>query len=142
MIGLIVTGHGHFASGLSSSLELIAGEQQNYAAVDFDGNGTDRLEKDLKDAYEKLSGCEGILVFSDLAGGSPFKTAALLLSHDPRVKILAGSNLPMLCEIAMARTMIDDLDTLVSTALSVGKDGIEEFILPPADDEPAEGEGI
>jgi hypothetical protein len=48
----------------------------------------------------------------------------------------------MLCEIAMARTMIDDLDALVSTALSIGKDGIEEFILPAIDDEPSEGEGI
>ena len=36
MIGLIVTGHGHFASGLTSSLKLIAGEPKNYAAVDFE----------------------------------------------------------------------------------------------------------
>lgn len=33
MIGLLVTGHGHFATGLGSSLKLIAGEQEN---VEFD----------------------------------------------------------------------------------------------------------
>ena len=35
MIGLLITGHGHFATGLNSSLELIAGQQQNIALVDF-----------------------------------------------------------------------------------------------------------
>ena len=35
MIGLIVTGHGNFATGLTSSLKLIAGDPQYYVAVDF-----------------------------------------------------------------------------------------------------------
>ena len=78
MIGLIVTGHGHFASGMTSSINLIAGAQENYIAVDFDGEGTEKLENDLKEAIDKLSNCEGIIIFSDLAGGSPFKTAVLL----------------------------------------------------------------
>ena len=142
MIGLLVTGHGNFASGLTSSIDLIAGPQTNYAAVDFDGNGTEKLENDLKNAYAQLADCDGIIVFSDLAGGSPFKTAALLGADNPKVRVLAGSNLPMLCEIAMARTMIDDLDTLVATALSVGKDGVQEFAMPTMDNEPEDGEGI
>lgn len=142
MIGLVVTGHGNFASGLSSSVDLIAGPQPHYVAVDFDGNGTDRLEEDLKNAYAKLADCDGIIVFSDLAGGSPFKTAALLAASGTDIRVLAGTNLPMLCEIAMARTMIEDLGTLASTALSVGKDGVQEFVMPGPDDEPEEGEGI
>ena len=93
MIGLIVTGHGHFATGLTSSIDLIAGPQDNYVAVDFDGEGTEKLENDLKAAIEKLSGCEGIIVFSDLAGGSPFKTAAIVTAGNPNVKVIAGTNL-------------------------------------------------
>ena len=143
MIGLIVTGHGHFATGLTSSIDLIAGPQDNYVAVDFDGEGTEKLENDLKAAIEKLSGCEGIIVFSDLAGGSPFKTAAIVTADNPNVKVIAGTNLPMLCEIAMARTMIEDLDMLVSSALNVGKDGVQLFEMPEiADEEPEDGEGI
>ena len=130
MIGLIVTGHGHFATGLTSSIDLIAGPQDNYVAVDFDGE-------------EKLSGCEGIIVFSDLAGGSPFKTAAIVSAGNPNVKVIAGTNLPMLCEIAMARTMIEDLDMLVSSALNVGKDGVQLFEMPEiTDEEPEDGDGI
>ena len=48
----------------------------------------------------------------------------------------------MLCEIVMARTMIEDLGTLVATALSVGKDGVQEFVMPALDDEPIERDGI
>mgnify|MGYP004691945743 FL=1 len=143
MIGLIVTGHGHFATGLTSSIDLIAGPQDNYVAVDFDGEGTEKLENDLKAAIEKLSGCEGIIVFSDLAGGSPFKIAAIVTAGNPNVKVIAGTNLPMLCEIAMARTMIEDLDMLVSSALNVGKDGVQLFEMPEiADEEPEDGDGI
>ena len=143
MIGLIVTGHGHFATGLTSSIDLIAGPQDNYVAVDFDGEGTEKLENDLKAAIEKLSGCEGIIVFSDLAGGSPFITAAIVSAGNPNVKVISGTNLPMLCEIAMARTMIEDLDMLVSSALNVGKEGVQLFEMPEiADEEPEDGDGI
>ncbi len=138
MIGLIITGHGHFASGITSSIELIAGEQKNYYAVDFDGNGTEELEKGLTEAFEALNDCDGILVFCDLAGGSPFKTAAILTQGNPKVHIIAGTNLPMLCEIAMARNFIEDVDQLVETALRVGKEGVLQFELPPVVEQPDE----
>ena len=51
MIGLIVTGHGNFASGLTSSLKLIAGEPKNYVAVDFlESYSVDDLERELTKA--------------------------------------------------------------------------------------------
>ena len=140
MIGLVVTGHGHFATGLTSSVNLIAGPQKDYVAVDFDGEGTEKLEADLKAAFETLKDSEGIIVFSDLAGGSPYKTAAMIGVTNPKIKVLSGTNLPMLVEVSMARTMIDDLDALVSTAINAGKDNIEAFELPDFDNGPAEGE--
>ena len=128
MVGLIVTGHGHFATGLTSSVDLIAGPQPNY------------LEADLKAAFETLKDCSGIIVFSDLAGGSPFKTAALISAGNDKVRVLAGTNLSMLCEISMARTMIDDLEMLVSSAISVGKDGVQIFEMPVINNGPADGD--
>lgn len=143
MIGLIVTGHGNFASGITSSIDLIAGKQNDYVAVDFDGEGTDKLENDLKTALEKLSACDGIIIFCDLAGGSPFKNAVVLTASNSKVKVIAGTNLPMLCEISMARTMINDLDVLVSSALNVGKDNIQLFeIQNTSNDETSDEDGI
>ena len=53
MIGLIVTGHGNFGSGLTSSLNLIAGEQENYQYVDFTKE-VDELRDDLNKAMDAL----------------------------------------------------------------------------------------
>ena len=129
MIGLIVIGHGNFGSGITSSIELIAGPQEDYIAVDFDGEGTEKLENDLKSAIDRLSHCEGIIIFSDLAGGSPFKTAVLLTMDNPKIKVISGTNLPMLCEIALSRMANNDIEELVSQALEVGKDGVKLFEL-------------
>lgn len=52
MIGLIVTGHGHFASGLTTSLNLIAGDAKDYVAVDFEAtDSTDDLAKKINRRY-------------------------------------------------------------------------------------------
>ena len=58
MIGLIVTGHGNFATGLTSSLKLIAGEPKNYVAVDFlESYSVDDLERELTKALDELKDC-------------------------------------------------------------------------------------
>ena len=108
MLGLIVTGHGHFASGLTSSLELIAGDLQNYRAVDFEASDSvDDLRKKLEKAFDELKECQGILVCSDLAGGSPFKTAVEVGFPRGNVEVVAGSNLPMLIEVNMGRQFVE-----------------------------------
>ena len=126
MVGIIVTGHGRFATGLTSSINLIAGPQENYVAVDFEQE-VDQLQADLTAAIESLKDCEGIIVFSDLAGGSPFKTAVLIAQSYQNVEVIAGTNLPMLAGVVMARQFGMDTETLVNTALNTGKDQITRF---------------
>lgn len=126
MIGVIVCGHGHFASGLSSSISFIAGEQSNFIAIDFEED-VRKLEKDLNCAYEKFKDLKGVIVFCDLAGGSPFKTAVLLSQNYTGIEIIAGVNLAMLAEITLARTFIEDLDRLVESAIQTGKEQILRF---------------
>ena len=70
MIGLIVTGHGNFATGITSSLRLIAGEPHDYQAVDFlPEDSIDLLTEKLRTALNSLSDCSSVLVMADLAGG-------------------------------------------------------------------------
>ena len=109
MIGLIVTGHGHFATGLTTSLNLIAGDAKEYVAVDFEAtDSTDDLAKKLTDAMDSLKDCEGIIVLSDLAGGSPFKTAV---------------------EIGfLTRTFSEDVHALAESACNVGKDQVMRYV--------------
>ena len=66
MIGLIVTGHANFGSGMTSSVNLIAGEQEAYRYVDFlPTYGTEELTEEIAKAMDELKDCEGIIIFLD-----------------------------------------------------------------------------
>ena len=129
MIGLVVTGHGNFGSGLTSSLNLIAGPQENYKYVDFVQEfSVEDLAAELTKAMDELKDCEGILVFSDIAGGSPFKTAVEVGFPRGNVNVVAGTNLSMMIEISMARKIPGlDLDMLTDMALSTGKNQVMKY---------------
>lgn len=128
MIGLVVTGHANFASGLTSSVNLIAGEQEAYRYIDFlPTYSLEDLSRELTKAMDDLKDCEGILVFADLMGGTPFKTAVEVGFPRGNVNVLAGTNLPMLLEIVMSRKFIEDLEDLTQTALEVGAEGVARY---------------
>ncbi len=142
MIGLIVTGHGNFGTGLTSAINLIAGPQENYVAIDFTDDAVDKLEADINAAFDQLSNCDGIIVFCDLPGGSPFKTAVMQSQGRNNIEVIAGTNMPMLAEITMARSMIDELDVLVETALNIGKEQIVKFAMSKPQVNEPDGDGI
>lgn len=136
MIGLVVTGHGNFATGLTSSLKLIAGEPKNYVAVDFlESYSVEDLERELNKAFDELKDCEGILVLSDLGGGSPFKTAVTIGFPKGNVEVVAGTNLPMLIEVNMGRQFVEDLNMLTEMALNTGKDQVVRYEFKPVEQE-------
>lgn len=128
MIGLVITGHANFASGLTSSVNLIAGEQEAYRYIDFlPTYSLEDLSCELTKAMDDLKDCEGILVFSDLMGGTPFKTAVEVGFPRGNVNVLSGTNLPMLLEIVMSRKFIEDLEDLTQTAIEVGTEGVARY---------------
>ena len=141
MIGLVVTGHANFASGMTSSVNLIAGEQEAYRYIDFlPTYSLEDLSRELTKALDELKDCEGILVFADLMGGTPFKTAVEVGFPRGNVNVLAGTNLPMLLEIVMSRKFIEDLEDLTQTALEVGAEGVARYAFQKVEDvEPEDG---
>ena len=78
MTGIIVTGHGHFPTGILSAIALVAGKPENTAGVDFEeGCSSSDLKEAMKLAMESLEG-EEVLILADLVGGTPFNVAAAL----------------------------------------------------------------
>lgn len=142
MIGIIITGHGHFASGLLSSLELIMGKQESLAAVDFDGNGTANYEEALNEVISSMKDSREILICTDFLGGTPFKTAVLLSEQEHQFGIVAGTNLPMLMEILFARNDIETADLLAERAVESGKGNIMKYVPIVSDDAENPEEGI
>ncbi len=144
MVGLLITGHGHFATGLGSSLRLITGNTENIVYVDFEENhSTDTLTENLTKALDELKNCDGVLVLSDLAGGSPFKSAVecKVARPDQAIEVLAGSNLPMLIEGSMAMAAFDSPLDMAQSLIETGKDYIVRFKLTAHEDN-AEEDGI
>ncbi|XMB87117.1 PTS galactosamine/N-acetylgalactosamine transporter subunit IIA [Mycoplasmatota bacterium WC44] len=139
MIGVIVTGHGQFASGLTTSLELIAGKQKEYIAIDFDGviSQDDLLDK-INKATDELVDCDGIIIFTDLIGGTPFKMAATATLEKKNNIVLSGTNLGMLIECCMTKAFNNDVELFASQILETGKSQVIKFEIPTitsADDE-------
>ena len=128
MIGLLVTGHANFGSGMTSSVNLIAGEQEAYRYVDFlPTYSTEDLTRELTKALEELKDCEGVIIFTDLMGGTPFNVSAQIGHGKENIRIVAGTNLPILVEIVMSRKFMDDLDGLVDSVLETGKERVTKY---------------
>ncbi|HEK9096962.1 PTS sugar transporter subunit IIA [Streptococcus equi] len=127
MISIIVIGHGHFASGIVSSLELIAGKQEGITAIDF------TAEMTAADVHERLSAVlqpkAQALVLCDLLGGTPFKVAATLMEElsETTLDVLSGLNLAMLMEAVFARQEQLDLEQTVAKLLTTAKEGISNW---------------
>ena len=145
MLGLLVTGHGHFATGLNSSLELIAGAQPNVALVDFEADHSIEVLKDnLTKALDSLKEYDGVLVLSDLPGGSPFKTAVECKFERPdqAIEVIAGTNLPLLIASSTMTAVFDNPLDLAEAMMPEGKDSIIRFELAARVEEESDEDGI
>ena len=128
MIGLLVTGHANFGTGITSSVNLIAGEQEAYKAVDFlPTYSTEDLTREITKALDELKDCEGVIIFTELMGGTPFNVSAQIGHGKENIRIVAGTNLPMLVEIVMSRKFMDNLDELVDSVLETGKEQVTKY---------------
>lgn len=138
MIGIIVTGHGEFASGLASGLKLFAGEPEYFEAVDFKPEDSiENLTDRLAEALNKLKGCEAVAVLADLMGGSPYNVASRmkLSGQYGDLEVAGGSNLPMVFHAYQFRTMITDVRELLDVSLKEGKGQMVRFQESGSDEE-------
>ena len=132
MIGIVVTGHGLFAEGMHSSAVMIAGENENIKYVCFkEGMHPKALAEQMNAAYNELATCDGIVVLSDLPGGSPFKTAVeTSVAHpDKQIIVLSGTNLPMIIAASTMLSFETDPQALAEELLSEGKGNVVQFKL-------------
>ena len=135
MIGLVVTGHGHFADGIHTSAQMIAGENDYVRYINFEEGMTP------EQLAEKFNAA-----LSDLPGGSPFKTAVECKYARPeqKIEVIAGTNLPMIVTAVTMLDMEDDPRSLADELIETGRDCIALFELEAAtaESESEESDGI
>lgn len=125
MTGIVVAGHGHFADGVMSAIELVAGIPEQVTAVNFPkGEGVDTLKEHLIKAIQELES-EDVLLMVDILGGSPFNVATQLLAEGAgkHLKVMAGANMASIVQAVFMREMVP-FDELPAEAARAGKEGI------------------
>ncbi|WP_432408105.1 PTS galactosamine/N-acetylgalactosamine transporter subunit IIA [Wukongibacter sp. M2B1] len=141
MIGIIVSGHGGFATGLKSVIELVVGNQENFEVVDFlESHSTENLKNNLKLAMDKMD-VEGYIFFTDIPGGSPFKQSVELSLEHGNSEVIAGSNIPMIIEILFDR-YDNNPKELIEKAIKIGKEQIVSFSMKNKSKKVEEVDGI
>lgn len=126
MIGILVIGHGEFPSGLRNAMELIAGEQKEFYNVDFTAHVTTKeYEENVKKCLDDLSTrCSGILVFCDMAGGSPYMIAKKVSQNYDKITLITGVSLPMLMDVVTTRDFEENFEVFTDIIIQSARDQI------------------
>lgn len=126
MVGILITGHGHFASGIASSVELIMQSLEGIEVVDFpQGDTATELKENMHNTLSKFD--DEIVVFADLLSGSPFNTAFMEALENDKIQVVYGTNLGMLIECIMMRNMGLSAIEIANKACEVGQTQIGKF---------------
>lgn len=122
MVGILVTGHGTFATGITSGLKLLVGEPTDYEIVDFmPEDSIEVLTEHLEEALGRLKECTSVLILTDLAGGSPFNVSLKRkLSGAENIEVIGGTNLPVLLDAYMSRGAAENTAALAQSSVNAG----------------------
>lgn len=120
MIGLVLVTHGRLAEELVNALEHVVGPQENVTAISIGPDDDMELRRaDIMNAAEAADLGDGVVVLTDMFGGTPSNLAISILER-ANVEVLAGVNLPMLVKLASVRGETD-LDDAVTKAADAGR---------------------
>jgi len=129
MIGILICTHGNFGEGIMNSAELISGKQEEVVTLGLShGDSIEKFIEKVTKSIIQLDKGDGVLVFADLLGASPYNAAAISSKKvgDTKFRCITGVNLPMLLEALMLREYCT-LDELTDKALDAGVLGIKEL---------------
>lgn len=99
MIGVLITTHGNLGSELIKAAELIRGALKGIVHVSVDqAKGVEDLKKEISTAIKKLDQGRGVLILTDLFGGTP-SNISLSFMKEGKVEVITGVNLPMLLKL-------------------------------------------
>ena len=100
LIGAVVVTHGQLATELVNAAEMIVGDLPHFAAVSIGWHDdVDAAREQVERAMERVRGEQGVILLTDMFGGTPSNLAMAFLAADD-VEVVTGVNLPMLIKLA------------------------------------------
>lgn len=127
MIGLVIATHGELSNGLMDAVGVIMGSSEAVSTVSLKNEiGIEVFKADLEKAVEKVGSKDGVLIFTDLQGGTPYNSSIFISNSEIfnfNIKVVSGVNLPMLLETLALRENCN-LQELASISMESGIKGI------------------
>jgi mannose PTS system EIIA component len=123
MIGLVIVTHGRLAEEFIHAMEHVVGKQTQIEAVSI--GPEDRMDmrrSDITDAVARVETGDGVIILTDMFGGTPSNLAISLL-QEGKIEVVAGLNLPMLVKLARIR-----VDCNLHKAASAAQDAGRKYI--------------
>jgi PTS system mannose-specific IIA component len=124
MIGILVLTHGELGGQFINTARLIGlRSEEAVVAVSIDpSDSPDVLRDQISQTIKNLDAGEGVLILTDLFGGTPCNLSLSFL-QDGRVEVVTGLNLPMMIKAINSRSD-HDLGSLAKSASEAGRDNI------------------
>ena len=123
MIGLVLVTHGRLASEFVVAMEHVVGPQTQIEAICIGpDDDMERRRKDIAKAIAKVDDGAGVIILTDLFGGTPSNLAISLMKSD-KIEVIAGVNLPMLIRLEGARKTMN-----VRAAVAAARDAGLKYI--------------
>lgn len=131
MVHILIVTHGPLAQALKESSAMFFGAMADdlTALGLFPTDGPEELKDRIAEAVNKIDDGDGVMIFVDIFGGSPFNMAALAideLKNNHKIQCFTGVNMPLLMEsLTNCETM--SLDELKADIEQVAKESIVDL---------------
>jgi PTS system mannose-specific IIA component len=101
MVGVVIVTHCHLAEELIAAAELVVGEElKQFQPVPIDPKaGSEEIREKIIAAIRKVDGGQGVLILTDMYGGTP-SNISLSFLEEKKIEVITGVNLPMLLKLA------------------------------------------
>ncbi len=120
MIGLVLVTHGRLAEEFVAAMEHVVGPQRQVQAISIGPeDDMERRRKDILDAVASVDSGKGVVLLTDMFGGTP-SNLAISIMDKAKVEVIAGINLPMLIKLASVR-VASSLEDAVASAQESGR---------------------
>lgn len=119
MIGMVLVTHGRLAEEFIAATEHVVGPQDHIKAICIGPDDDMEIRREeIQQAAEQTSCDQGVILLTDMFGGTPSNLSISLLEKG-KVEVIAGINLPMLIKLASVRAD-STLDDAVAAAKEAG----------------------
>jgi mannose PTS system EIIA component len=120
MIGVVLVTHGALAIEFKSALEHVVGPQDNCETICIGpDDDMEQRREDILRAVDKVDQGKGVVVLTDMFGGTP-SNLAISVMQQRAVDVIAGVNLPMLVKLARVRGDLE-IKQAVNIAAEAGR---------------------